>query len=57
MNKKIFGIKIKTYLQMFLCLLVAVAVWLFVQYTNMRNSTAENEAFESCETVDCVLRM
>ena len=56
MNKKIFGIKIKTYLQMFLCLLVAVAVWLFVQYTNMRNS-AENEAFESCETVDCVLRM
>ena len=32
MNKKLFGIKISTYLQFFVCLIVAFCVWFFVKY-------------------------
>jgi len=32
MNKKIFGIKLGTILTVFVCVLVAVAVWMLVKY-------------------------
>ena len=40
MNKKLFGIKIATYLQAFVCLLVAFCFWMFTKYVEL-NATSE----------------
>ena len=32
MNKKIFGIKISTILTFFVCIIVALAIWMLVKY-------------------------
>ena len=44
MNKKIFGIKIATILQAFVCLVVAFAIWFVVKYMNMQEM-ASAESF------------
>ena len=41
MDKKLFGIKISTYLQLFVCFLVAFCVWFFAKYVEV---TEINEA-------------
>ena len=51
MNKKIFGIKIVTFLQFFLCLLLAAIIWIVVQYTNSQNS-AQAEANAALSLLD-----
>lgn len=38
MNKKIFGIKLSTVLTAFVCLVVAILVWLTVEYVNIDNT-------------------
>lgn len=38
MNKKIFGIKLSTVLTAFVCLVVAILVWLTVEYVNIDNA-------------------
>ena len=40
MNKKLFGIKISTYLQAFVCLVLALGVWIFAKYVEL-NTTEE----------------
>ena len=34
MNKKIFGVKISTFLTLIACFLVAILIWLIVKYNN-----------------------
>ena len=38
MNKKIFGIKVSTYLTILLCLACAITVWLFAKISSANNS-------------------
>ena len=35
MNKKLFGIKISTYIQLFVCFFVAFCVWFFANYVEV----------------------
>ena len=39
MNKKIFGIKIGTILTWALCLVVALCMWIYVEYANASETT------------------
>ena len=57
MNKKIFGIKIGTILQLVLCLILAAIIWFVVQYANLRNSGVEEEASMLFKTLSCALRL
>lgn len=41
MNKKIFGIKIGTYLTVICCFIVAVLFWLFVKYSESLGGAQE----------------
>lgn len=40
MKKKLFGIKFTTILTAFLCLLVAIIIWIFVEYDMSLSPTA-----------------
>lgn len=40
MKKKIFGIKLNTFLTVFACLVAAVAFWLLVKYSESTDLTA-----------------
>lgn len=57
MNKRIFGIKIKTILQMILCVLVAVSIWLFVKFANTIDFDVEGVAYAPFETVETDSRL
>lgn len=35
MNKKLFGIKISTYLQILVCFIVAFSIWFFAKYVEL----------------------
>ena len=41
MNKKLFGIKVSTYLQILVCFIVAFCVWFYAKYADL---TETNEA-------------
>ena len=57
MNKKKFGFKIVTLLQIFFCLLLALIVWFVVKYANMQDDGVEAEAYYAFETLDPCLRL
>lgn len=40
MNKKIFGIKISTILTAFVCIIVALSVWMLVKYEMDKDTAA-----------------
>ncbi|MBO5879462.1 MAG: hypothetical protein J6Q68_02795 [Clostridia bacterium] len=44
MNKKFLGIKIATYLQAIVCVIVAVSIWLFANYTTHKEAPQAEEA-------------
>ena len=39
MNKKLFGIKISTYLQILICFILAFCVWFFAKYANLSETS------------------
>ena len=41
MNKKILGIRIGTFLQIFVCLLIAFAIWFIVKFNNSEEVSKE----------------
>lgn len=47
MNKKIFGISIGTILTAIACLLVAVSIWVYVEFVNASDNLPKGE--ESCD--------
>lgn len=49
MNKRIFGIKISTILQAFVCVLFALVLWLAVKYNNTEE--AETAVLPTTEAV------
>ena len=38
MNKKLFGIKISTYIQLLVCFVIAFCVWFFAKYADLSKS-------------------
>ncbi len=46
MDKKIFGIKISTYLSFILCLLCAFAVWLYVKIDSLEEAEDSSVSVE-----------
>lgn len=41
MNKKFLGIRIGTFLQIFVCLLIAFAIWFAVKFNNAEEASKE----------------
>ncbi|MBO5945178.1 MAG: hypothetical protein J6Q69_01090 [Clostridia bacterium] len=57
MNKKIFGIRVGTLIQFLLCLFLAIAIWLSVQYASVESDNTNNNSAEDAgagAVVDCV---
>lgn len=50
MNKKFFGIKIGTWISAFLCLVIALFIWIYVEYDKAINDQPSPEASEGCDT-------
>ncbi len=48
MNKKIFGIKISTYLQLLICFFVAFCVWFFANYVEITENNEATSTAVSC---------
>lgn len=54
MNKKIFGIKIASYLQALVCLVVALCIWLFANYDMREEAPTTEETAAICECFEQV---
>ena len=57
MNKKIFGIRVGTLIQFLLCLFLAIAIWLSVQYASVASdNTNNNSAVDAgtCAVSECI---
>ena len=52
MDKKLFGIKISTYLQIFVCLIIAFCVWFFAKY--ITSPSTEETAIGFLTDIDCL---
>ena len=50
MNKKIFGIRVGTLIQLLLCLFLAMAIWLSVQYASIESNESNNNSKDATET-------
>ena len=50
MNKKIFGIRVGTLIQLLLCLFLAMAIWLSVQYASIESNESNNNSEDATET-------
>ena len=47
MNKKLFGIKVSTYLQIIVCFIVAFCVWFFAEYVDLTETNGSATAITS----------
>ena len=52
MDKKLFGIKLSTYLQIFICLIIAFCVWFFAKY--IETSEIEATIAGTLTGIDCL---
>lgn len=59
MNKKIFGMRLGTLIQFLLCLFLAIAIWLSVQYASIATDKSDNNSedgadscFSACDVCD-----
>ena len=50
MNKKIFGIRVGTLIQFVLCLFLAMAIWLSVQYASVESNESNNNSQDASDT-------
>ena len=50
MNKKIFGIRVGTLIQFLLCLFLAMAIWLSVQYASVESNESNNNSQDASDT-------